>query len=199
MLGHRQGDRHVQVSQSPRSLVYLHSSDGGVDLNQDFPTAEDYQRFQQDFTYDPFAGRQVESQVQWGGSWRMVMPPSGHDEVVCEPTLGAGSRPPRRGRHGELPLGPAVTRQRPATPDGRPGYLPTHGRGLCDHSPGDGQQLVLPQVPGLLARLTLVPPCSVPGGLINRALWNSANRRRGAVGGSLGVSKTHPQINTFLG
>merc|ERR1712127_43802 len=38
-------------------------SDGGVDLNQDFPTAEDYQRFQQDFTYDPFAGRQVESQA----------------------------------------------------------------------------------------------------------------------------------------
>ena len=38
---------------------------GRVNINQDFPTFADYQRFQQDYEYDPFEGRQEETKVGW--------------------------------------------------------------------------------------------------------------------------------------
>ena len=37
--------------------------EGGKDLDQDFPTAEQYSRFQEELDYDPFLDRQPETKV----------------------------------------------------------------------------------------------------------------------------------------
>jgi len=130
-------------------------SEGGVDLNRDFPTYAEYVRFLEDYSYDPYIGRQTETKalMQW---------------IVDEPwVLGAGLH------DGAVMV--TYPWDRPSSPSGQ--EHTTADKDLFLHL-ANGYVNTHPE----LANSSCYR--SVEGGVVNGALWNNRNRR-GAVGGSM--------------
>jgi len=130
-------------------------SEGGVDLNRDFPTVEDHDRFQNDYNYDPYVGRQPETQavMKWTVEEPWVLAAGLHDGavMVTYPWDRPSSSPGQEHTTPDIELFLHLSK----------GYVDTHpemANSSCYRS--------------------------VEGGMVNGALWNNRNRR-GAVGGSM--------------
>lgn len=130
-------------------------SDGGVDLNTDFPAIEDHRRFIRDYSYDPYVGRQPETEavMRWTVDYPWVLGAGLHDGavMVTYPWDNPSSRPGQEHNTADQELFLHLAK----------GYVRSHpemANSSCYRS--------------------------VEGGIVNGAFWNH-NNRRSPVGGSM--------------
>jgi len=130
---------------------------GRVDINQDFPTADDHRRFQTDYQFDPYEDRQSETRalMKWFVDEPWVIGASLHGGAVMVSYPWDRPNPTSRG-------------SKHLTADEV--LFETFAQDFVSSHPNMANSSCFR---------------TVAGGVVNAALWNSPNTRKGKVVGSM--------------